>query len=239
MNTQKKMRNPITQIKIPKFKDYPEEFSKIYNINIVKKIDDFKEFNSKEFYGYGQEYRNTCLIACLRSVLYNDFNIKFSHEYDLINLITDIDRVKARIAGKNYNYEKNNIKKQGAYLKHVKNIADFFRIGAFSSNNTNIKELKNVLDIGITPIVFRTMNEKDIDGHYIVVYSYENEIINFFDPAYRGKRPKDNFPHKGTYKKETSDEFISKLTNQYFDGGYIFLYHKKERPKIKLKGTYL
>ncbi|MEM4638235.1 MAG: C39 family peptidase [Candidatus Woesearchaeota archaeon] len=233
------MKNPITQIKIPGFRDYPKEFSELYNIKIVEKLDYSKEFNSKEFHGYGQEYKNACLMACLRSVLYNDFNIKFSHEYDLINLATDIDKTKARISGKNYNYEKNNIKKQGAYLKHVKNIADFFRIGAFSSNNSSITELKKIIDTGINPIVFRTINEKDVDGHYVVVYGYENEIINFFDPAYRGKRPKDNVPHKGTYKNETISDFLSRWSNEYFYGGYIFLYHKNERPKIKLKGNYL
>lgn len=220
--------------KIPEFNDCPDKFSKIYKIKIVEKID-----YSKEFHGFGQEYRNTCLIACLRSVLYNDFKIKFSHEYNLINLAIDIDKAKAKLAGKKYNYERNNIKKHGAYIKHVKNIANFFRIGIFNNNSPNIEEIKELIDIGINPIVFKTMNEKDIYGHYVVVYNYENTTINFFDPAYRGERPRENIAHNGTYKKETIDDFVKSLTNQYFYGGYIFLYQKNDRPKIKLTGNYL
>lgn len=227
------MRNPITSIHIPRYDDYPEIFSKIYKISNVDYV-----YTDKEFLGTGQEFIGTCMTGAERSVLLNDFHIRFSREYNLIQLKMDIRKTKKRLAGKSFNHE-DSIKKNGAYLNDLRNIADFFNLNSFNSNQTNFEEIKGLIDYGITPIIYRPFNDKDTEGHFVVAYAQDTSFIYIFDPAYRGERPRENIPHKGTYKKESPDLFIKRWTNNYISGGFVFLCDKKDKPKMHLEGYYL
>jgi hypothetical protein len=154
------MKNPLTNFHIPTFNEYPEEFSKIYKIKIIDKLE-----TKREFLGVGQQFKNLCLVGGASSVLLNEFNIKFSHEYNIVHLTKSINKLKKKLAGDYYDEKKNDIKQQGAYVRDLKNLADFFDLNLFNSNKPTIEELIQLIDVGIKPIPFIPFNKDDKEGH--------------------------------------------------------------------------
>ena len=168
---------------------------------------------------YDQEHPTTCGIALIRTVLENNFNIKRTENY-LIELAEKLYLAKSkRIPQKEYK-----IKVYGTDVYHFKNLAECYGLKTFTKKNGEIKDLEHLIDNSVWPIIHRKF-EEDHDGHYLLVYNYDNQVY-LFDPIL-----------KGIFKQESYEEFDEKWLFKD-EKWFIFLY-KGGSIQIPFRGKYL
>lgn len=236
---------------IPLFKDgtikysyYPEIFKKYYGIKIKKHK--LSEFSKREFKGNGQQYSNFCGISSLGNYLYNKHHISFPFEYNISELAEELYIAKQYVKNKGISNEYS-IKDNGSFQVHLTNVTSFFNLKYFSGNDGNVSIIKSLLDQDTPVIIYRPFTKKDRRGHFLVIHdmSLSEGKVHFFDPAYRGTRPKENIKHNGTYKNESLEEFVEKwpfdLEANYIQNinyFYAFISEKRDGPKGDFKGYY-
>ncbi|GIU70185.1 MAG: hypothetical protein KatS3mg002_1421 [Candidatus Woesearchaeota archaeon] len=236
----KKEKNKI------KYSLEPELFNELYRIKRIS----LNDISNKEFDASGQEYSNTCGIACLRNYLYNKFNILFPNEYNLIKLAEDLYIAKKyfKEEGISNQYE---IKNNGSFQIHLTNITSFFDLKYFSGKNGTIDDIIKLNEQDIPVIIYRKENKNDKWGHFLIAYQtlIEEKKIVLFDPSYRGERPKQNIKHNGTHKKESfkifknrwkiNDNYKTEKNQNISDCFYSFILEKREKPIGKFRGYYI
>ncbi len=226
--------------KIPKFKDFPVTFRKAYGI---KTSTERRKIYSQEVPDFGQEYSNTCGIASSQICLYELADISFPDENPQISLMQDLYAYEKYIREEKMAAD-TNIKKDGAYQIHLTYLASFFDLKLFSSCKGSIDMLTRLNNLGIPVILHKPFrNEKGIiDGtHYLVEYGYskpEKKIFTF-DPSYRGKRPRENIKHNGTYRSHHYEDFLDDWSFENGQRQLLFFCNPDEKPQGKwLKGYY-
>lgn len=161
-----------------------------------------------------QEHSCSCGIASLRTVFYNLFGIEKDEE-SLINLAEDIYKYKSN---GNPILDEYKIKEYGTDVYHFLNLAEHFGLKTFSDSKGNVDLLKSLIDSGAWPIIHRRSDEEDNEGHYVLIYGYDNGSIYVFDPAGPDHGLMEE-PYELFYNKwEFSDEFNDK------ERWFIFFY---------------
>ena len=138
--------------------------------NLTPKIKlDFPEFR--------QVYNFDCGVTALQQVLIY-YGIE-KREDELIKLLDT---------------KKTSIIEHGTKLSKIVDVAKYYGLEAEILKNSNIKEIKELIDKGIPPIILmqawrdysvNNLNwEKDYsDGHFVIVIGYNDNCIFFEDPA--------------------------------------------------------
>ena len=169
---------------------------------------------------YSQKYRSSCGIALIRAVFENKFNVKREED----TLIKRAQKLYEDKCNGNPHQETYTIRGHGTDVYHFKNLAEYYGLKAFSKKNGKIEDLEFLIDNSVWPIIHRKF-EEDHDGHYLLVYNYDNQVY-LFDPIL-----------KGIFKQESYEEFDEKWLFKD-EKWFIFLY-KENSIKIPFRGKYL
>jgi hypothetical protein len=202
---------------------------------------------------YGQEYATTCGQACIRTILYNLYNIKFKDEETLIELEESLYRKIQKEQGKKLS-KYYSIKENGTAPTHFKNLANFFGLRTFSSNYGTIDNMKYLLENDIWPIIVRPFDKSnpgniDDTSHYLVLYrnlpnSNSFRVSNPYNTKKHNKEDKDQ--NKKKYNNNIGKKGIEMYNKFEYNWtykndpsrGYLF-FCKPDMDLKKLKGSFL
>lgn len=170
---------------------------------------------------YKQQHPNTCGISVAKNILKNKFKIHIA-EHSLTKLAEYLYKRKNKPRLSQY-YK---IRDYGTDVYHFRNLANYFKLKAFSKSNGAISNIKYLIDKGIWPIIHRAY-ERDGEGHYLIVIDYDRNSILLFDPS----RENDGL------RIESHREFYRKwLFNRE---RWLIFFYKKGQVKMPFAGKYL